>query len=324
MIISRVPLRITLGGGGTDLRSYFALKGGYVISLAIRKYITIIINENLKKNYEIKYSLYENVKKINDIKHNIIRECLKRLKIKKFLEIGCYSDVPYGTGLGSSGAFTVCLLSALYKFKKKKILKKKKIEEAYKIEKIILKQPVGYQDQAIATYGGVLEQIYKKNKILYKKIKISPNLKNKIKKNFFLIGTNSNRNSKVILKTQEKLLKKKSINMISNLDYVKKLGLKTKKSILNNLQGYDKIMNEHWLYKLKREGMTIDNNTKILINHIKNKVLSLKLVGAGGSGYVLAYTSRSNQLKKILIRKKYIFFNVDIDNHGLKIINSTL
>jgi len=112
--------------------------------------------------------------------------------------------------------------------------------------------------------------------------------------------------------------------MISNLDYVKKLGLKTKKSILNNLQGYDKIMNEHWLYKLKREGMTIDNNTKILINHIKNKVLSLKLVGAGGSGYVLAYTSRSNQLKKILIRKKYIFFNVDIDNHGLKIINSTL
>jgi D-glycero-alpha-D-manno-heptose-7-phosphate kinase len=120
MIISRTPFRISLGGGGTDLESYFKKNNGFVVSAAINKYIMVVIKENLKKNFEIKYSEYEKVNSVNKIKHNIIRECLKKFNITNGIEVSSFSDVPSGTGLGSSGAFTVCLLNALYAFKKKK------------------------------------------------------------------------------------------------------------------------------------------------------------------------------------------------------------
>jgi D-glycero-alpha-D-manno-heptose-7-phosphate kinase len=120
MIIVRAPLRVSLGGGGTDLPGYFLKNNGFVVSAAINKFITIIINENLKNRFEIKYSEYENVAKVDEIKHNIIRECLKSLKITQGLEISSFSDVPHGTGLGSSGSFTVCLLKGLHILKKKK------------------------------------------------------------------------------------------------------------------------------------------------------------------------------------------------------------
>ena len=114
MIIVKAPLRVSLGGGGTDLPGYFKKNEGFVITAAINKFITIVINENLKNRYEIKYSKYENVLKVDSIKHNIIRECLKYLKINQGLEVSSFSDVPHGTGLGSSGAFTVCLLKGLF------------------------------------------------------------------------------------------------------------------------------------------------------------------------------------------------------------------
>ena len=172
MIIVRAPLRLSLGGGGTDLPGYFLKNDGFVVSAAINKFITIVINENLKNRFEIKYSKYENVFKINEIKHNIIRECLKYLKIKKGIEISSFSDVPHGTGLGSSGAFTVCLLKGLYLLKKIKISNKNLALKAFHIERKVLKEPVGLQDQFTAAYGGLLKQIYKKNKVTIKNIKI--------------------------------------------------------------------------------------------------------------------------------------------------------
>ena len=158
MIIVRAPLRISLAGGGTDLPGYYEKNKGFVVSAAINKFITIVINENLKNRFEIKYSEYENVKNINQIRHNIIRESLKLLKIKKGIEISSFSDVPHGTGLGSSGSFTVCLLKGLYYFKKIKISNKELALKAFQIERNILKQPVGYQDQFTAACGGLLLQ----------------------------------------------------------------------------------------------------------------------------------------------------------------------
>ena len=164
MIIVRAPLRVSLGGGGTDLPGYFEKNGGFVVSAAINKFITIVINENLKNRYEIKYSKYENVLRVDQIKHNIIRESLKLLKINQGIEISSFSDVPHGTGLGSSGSFTVCLLKGLYFFKKIKISNKELALKAFYLERKVLKQPVGFQDQFTAAYGGLLKQIYKKNK----------------------------------------------------------------------------------------------------------------------------------------------------------------
>ena len=321
MIISRSPLRITLGGGGTDLESYFNKNGGFVISLAIKKYITIVVKKSLKKNFEIKYSEYENVKNVNYIKHNIVRECLKKLKIKSGIEISSFSDVPHGTGLGSSGAFCVCLLNALNKFKNIKISKRQLVFDAYNIERNILKQPVGFQDQAIAAYGGMLHQTYSKKKIIFKKARINSKLKKKFENNFFLIFTGDQRNSKKILLIQDKNSKKNDKKMIENLNYTKKLGYLTKASIKKNLQNYEKIMKEHWEYKKRRKGMLLNKNINKIINIcLKNKADSFKLVGAGGSGYVLAYTKEPKILKKALKQKKIIFFKTKIDETGTKLI----
>ena len=173
MIIVRAPLRVSLGGGGTDLPGYFNKNGGFVVSAAIDKFITIVINENLKNRYEIKYSKYENVTKVDQIKHNIIRESLKLLKINKGIEISSFSDVPHGTGLGSSGSFYCLFTQGLYFYKKKKISKKKLVLNAFHIERKVLKQPVGYQDQFTAAYGGLLKQVYEKNKITVNNLKIN-------------------------------------------------------------------------------------------------------------------------------------------------------
>lgn len=320
MIICRSPLRITIGGGGTDLESYFKTSNGYVISLAIKKYITIILKKSLKKNYEIKYSEYENVDSIGKIKHKIIRECLKKFKISGGIELSSFSDVPFGTGLGSSGSFTVCLLTALYKFTDKKINKNKIIFEAYHIEKKILKQPVGYQDQAIASIGGLLEQFYSKKKIKFQNIILSNKLIKIINNNFLLIFTGSQRKSKKILNIQEKETKRNNKKMIKNLDFTKELGILSKKSINQNFKDYEKILIQHWNYKSKRKGMKLDSKVKKILSFlIKNNFNSYKLVGAGGTGYVLVYTKKIKFLEKILRKKAYTFFRAEVDLQGTRV-----
>jgi D-glycero-alpha-D-manno-heptose-7-phosphate kinase len=322
MIISRTPLRISLGGGGTDLESYFKKKGGFVISAAINKYITVVIKENLKKNFEIKYSEYENVNNVKKIKHKIIRECLKKFNITNGIEVSSFSDVPSGTGLGSSGAFTVCLLNALYAFKKKKISKRKLVFEAYNIEKNILKSPTGYQDHAIASYGGVLVQKYCKKKIQFNKIKINKIFKKNFENNLLLIFTGFQRESKTILTRQNSKTNIQNYKMIENLNYIKKLGKETYVNIKkNNLNNYGRLVKKHWEYKKKRDSEMTNKKINEIINVCNScGAQGSKLVGAGGGGYVLTFANNLSKIKKEIHKKKFLNFNIKIANEGAKII----
>lgn len=324
MIIVRAPLRISLGGGGTDLPGYFFKNNGFVISAAINKYITIVINENLKNRYEIKYSKYENVLKIDKIKHNIIRECLKYLKIKKGLEISSFSDVPHGTGLGSSGAFTVCLLKGLYLLKKIKISNKNLALKAFYIERKILKQPVGLQDQFTATYGGILKQVYKKKKIFIKNIEINKNIKKNFNKKLILIYTGITRYSKIILQRQDYLSSKNNKEIIDNLNRIKKIGYQVYSEIINNnFNNYGKLLNDHWQSKIKIDKKITNKKIKNIISLcMKNNVISCRVVGAGAGGYILAFANDFRKIIKILKIKKILFLSIKLEERGVRILDN--
>ena len=178
MIISRSPLRISLGGGGTDLPSYYKKRGGYLIAASINKYIYISVGKNFNNKFILKYSKPESVFDIKDIKHPLFRETLKYFNVKTPINIASHADVPSGTGLGSSGSFTVCLINAILKLKKKSYPKKKISEIAFEIEHNILNEPVGKQDQYACAIGGINQFYFNKdNSVNIKKINLSKFIK---------------------------------------------------------------------------------------------------------------------------------------------------
>ena len=255
MITSHSPLRITLGGGGTDLPSYYKKKGGFLISAAINKYVYVTVLRPFKKGIFIKYSKIENVKKILKVHHPIVREALKLQKLKKpQIEITTLTDIPAGTGLGSSGSFTTALIKSLYAHNKKLILPQDLAELACHIEIDCLKEPIGKQDQYISSYGGVTCFTFKKNgKVTATPLKISHKNLTELEDNLLLFFTGYSRNASDILKEQDKKTKLEENEMIDNLNFVKDLGFKSKKYLeTGKLNQFADLMNEHWKFKQSR------------------------------------------------------------------------
>src|SRR5277367_5985753 len=163
MIITRAPLRITFGGGGTDLPSYYRQFGGQLIAGAIDKYIYIALHKIFPPEFIIKYSQFERVPTVDEIKHPIIKEILKAHHVEPRLEIASMADIPDGTGLGSSGAFTVSLLKAITFYRRQQLLTEKLAEEACDIEINRLHAPIGKQDQYAAAFGGITSFTFHKD-----------------------------------------------------------------------------------------------------------------------------------------------------------------
>ena len=289
MIISRSPLRITLGGGGTDLPSYYKKKGGFLIAAAINKYVYVTIMRPFKKGIYLKYSKIEKVKEILQINHPIIRETLKLQKIKTpQIEITTLTDIPAGTGLGSSGSFATALIKSLYVHSKKLIHPQDLAELACRIEIDLLKEPVGKQDQYISAYGGVTCFTFNKNgKVTSKPLKISHNKLTELEDNLLLFFTGYSRNAGDILNEQNNKTKKNEEQMIENLNFVKELGLKSKKYLESGkLKQFANLMNEHWEFKQTRsKKMSNKNISKWYQDGLKNGAIGGKLVGAGGGGF---------------------------------------
>lgn len=322
MIIVRTPLRISLGGGGTDLPSYYTKFGGELTAISINKYIYICIHKHIKPYGIIKYSETEIVKYSKHIKHNIIRESLKKFDFDiTNYEITSFADIPEGTGLGSSGAFTVGLIKAINHSKKSKQDKYQNAKDACEIEIDILKQPCGKQDQYIASFGGIRNFSFNRDGSV-------TNLKHKIKKDFIdyflnkclLVFTGFTRNSSKVLINQKKLSEEDNFKMLTTLHNTKQLGIEIKKSFEDeNIKEITDIMNQHWKEKIKRSKIMSNNNINILFNEIlKNGCMGGKLIGAGGGGFILAICSNKKKLEKYLKSKKIIFFDCEIDEHGAK------
>lgn len=326
MIIARSPLRITLGGGGTDLPSYYEQHGGFLISAAIDKYVYVTLHKTFIDELIIKYSKMEKVLNIEDIEHPIIREAIKLTKTNiKGLEMTSMADIPAGTGLGSSGSFTTALLRALHNYNKNIILPQELAEQACYIEINKLKEPIGKQDQYIAAYGGVTcFDFMKDGGVDATPLQISQETLYDLEDNLLLFFTGYSRSASSILKEQNDKSKKDDEEMINNLHFVKQLGLESKNALENNyINKFCELMNVHWEYKKRRSGnmsnTKIDDWYKIAL---KNGADGGKLIGAGGGGFLMFYASDAAKLRHAMIKEGLEEVRFKFDFEGTKVVVS--
>lgn len=301
MIIVRSPLRISLGGGGTDLPSYYRDHSGFLIAAAIDKYVYITLHKTFVQELIVKYSKLERVDHIDKIEHPIIRESLKHVGIEApYLEITSMADIPSGTGLGSSGSFTTGLLKALHTLKKNLIHPKELAEEACHIELNLLKEPIGKQDQYIAAYGGITcFHFHKNEQIEAYPLKISEETLHNLEDNLLLFFTGYSRSASAILQEQDSKSKEKNEDMISNLHFIKDLGVKSKHALENNnLHEFAELMNVHWEHKKQRsKNMSNSHIDEWYGLAKKNGALGGKMIGAGGGGFLMFYTEDKAKLR---------------------------
>lgn len=323
MIITRTPLRISLGGGGTDLKSYYQDYGSFFISAAIDKYIYITLHETFKEGYIVKYSQFENVERISEIKNDIIRESFRIHNLPNKLELNSIADIPYGTGLGSSGSFNVGLLKVIYAWKREQASRQNLAEEAYKVEADILKRSVGKQDQYIASFGGITcFEIDKKGNVKTYPLNISKETLHKLEDNLVLFFTGYSRNANDLLKDQDQKSKKNEKDIINRLHFTKELGLKSKLALeTGDLNTFAELMHVHWEEKKKRAGAMSNLRINELYDiAIKNGALGGKLIGAGGGGFLMFYAENKDKLVKAMAKEGITETRFRFDFEGSKVL----
>jgi D-glycero-alpha-D-manno-heptose-7-phosphate kinase len=324
MIIARSPLRITLGGGGTDLPSYYRDQSGFLIAAAIDKYVYITVHQTFIDDLIVKYSLLERVSKIEDLKHPIVREAFKLVGLEaRALEITSMADIPAGTGLGSSGSFTTALLKALHAHRKQLIHPRELAEEACDIEINKLGEPIGKQDQYIAAFGGVTcFEFNKDDSVKARPLKVDTETLYNLEDNLLLFFTGYSRSASSILKEQDDKTKKNDSDMIKNLDYVKDLGLRSLKALESSkLSEFGQLMHEHWEHKKKRSGNM--SNPKIDEWYelaLRNGAVGGKVIGAGGGGFLMFYAEDKTRLRHAMIGAGMTEVRFRFDFEGTKTI----
>jgi D-glycero-alpha-D-manno-heptose-7-phosphate kinase len=304
MIITRSPLRITLGGGGTDLPSYYNEHEGFLIAAAIDRYVYITVHETFVEDLIVKYSKLERVSCAAELEHPIIREAFACVGLTgKYLEITSMADIPAGTGLGSSGSFTTALLKALHTYRHNLIHPQELAEEACHIEIERLGEPVGKQDQYIAAFGGVTCFRFTTDGVEAWPLALSEETRLNLADNLVMYFTGYSRNAASVLTEQDAKTRKGDDDMISNLHYVKELGLRSKDALESgNLQDFGCIMHEHWLHKRQRSAAMSNINIDAWYDiALANGAIGGKLIGAGGGGFLLLYTEDKRRLRHAMI-----------------------
>ncbi len=324
MIIARSPLRITLGGGGTDLPSYYKKRGGYLIAAAIDKYVYLAINPAFTDEAILKYMKYERVKSVDEIQHPIIRECMRQTEtLSSGIEICSMADIPAGTGLGSSGSFTTALLKGLYAYNNKIISTRFLAESAVDIEMNKLKEPVGKQDQYIAAFGGVTQfEFLPDERVEISPLAVSKEVLYELEDNLMLFFTGYSRSASDILREQDDRSKRSDTSMLQNLDYVKELGLKTKKALeQGDLTQFGRLMNEHWEYKRRRsENMSNGNIDRWYAIALQNGAIGGKLIGAGGGGFLMFLAEDRRRLREAMTGAGLQEVRFRFDFEGTKVL----
>ena len=327
MIIARSPLRITLGGGGTDLPSYYREHEGFLLSAAIDKYVFVTVTRPFTEGVYLKYSHLEHVDKIAQVQHPIIREGLSLLGFKTpQVEITTLADIPAGTGLGSSGSFTTALLKALYTHRRRHLNQMELAELACHIEIDRLGEPVGKQDQYIAAVGGVTcFAFHTDDTVAATPLGISMDTMFDLEDNLLLFFTGFSRNAGSILKDQNTRTKQSDGEMLKNLHYVKELGHRSKQALeRGNTRLFGELMHEHWEHKKRRSGGM--SNPKIDEWYelgVKNGAVGGKLVGAGGGGFLMFMAEDRNRLRHKMSAAGLEEVRFRFDFEGTKVVMSS-
>jgi D-glycero-alpha-D-manno-heptose-7-phosphate kinase len=320
-------VRITLGGGGTDLASYYSRYGGALIAAAVDKYTLVTVHTRFDDDIKLNYSKTEQVDSVEKVRHNIFREGLKLLEINSGVELTSLSDIPGSSGLGTSGSFTIALLNALHTYKKEFVSQKQLAEEACRIEIEILKEPIGKQDQYIAAFGGLQSLVFEKDgEVKVEPVKMSEEARDELHSNIILMYTGISRSASNILREQHKKSEDNEMETIEALHEIKRIGIDTKKALeLGQVDKLGEFLDEHWNVK-KRLSRNITNKyMDDCYNHARaNGALGGKIMGAGGGGFFMFYHNGNNTEKTSFIKEmskmglKRMRYNFDFE--GSKII----
>jgi D-glycero-alpha-D-manno-heptose-7-phosphate kinase len=324
MIITRSPLRISLGGGGTDLPSYYDQHGGFLVAAGIDQHVYITINERFADGLVLKYSQLEEVATIDEIRHPIIREALKLVGVTQTnLEITAMADIPAGTGLGSSGSFTTALLKALHTLRKNIVRPAEIAAQACEIEITKLNEPVGKQDQYIAAVGGVTSfHFLPGGSVEVIPVELDEETLFNLQDNLLLFFTGYTRSASKILKEQDDKTKGLDAAMVENLHFVKELGVQSKEAIeAGDLREFARLMDVHWQRKKERSGGMSNSHINDWYDYaLKNGALGGKLIGAGGGGFLMFYTEQSTRLRRAMRERGLREVRFRFDFEGTKVV----
>jgi D-glycero-alpha-D-manno-heptose-7-phosphate kinase len=322
MIITRSPLRISLGGGGTDLPSYYREHGGFLIAAAIDKYIYITVHRRFVDGFLLKYSEWEEVSTIDEIRHPIIREALKLACVEeRNLEIASMADIPAGTGLGSSGSFTTGLLKALHALRKNLVHPSELAEQACCIELEKLGEPIGKQDQYIAAYGGITcFHFLPDGRVQASPLNISEETLLDLEDNLLLFFTGYSRSASKILQEQHDKSLKSDKAMLENLHFVKELGQQTQRAFeAGDLHEFARLMDVHWQRKKERSAsMSNQRINECYDCAMANGALGGKLIGAGGGGFLMFYADDKARLRRAMGKEELMEVRFRFEPEGTK------
>jgi D-glycero-alpha-D-manno-heptose-7-phosphate kinase len=321
VITTRAPLRLSLGGGGTDLPSYYGEHGGFLVAGAIDKYVYMMIHTVFQRRYRMKYSEFEEVAEAKDIKHPLLREAIVRHWQGAPLEIASVADVPAGTGMGSSGSFTVALLKGLALARRMSTTPQTLAEQACEIEIDVLGEPVGKQDQYVAAHGGVCAYTFHPDgHVDVDPLELSDQTMADLRNNLLLFYTGTARSASRILADQVTRTTSGDGEMLDNLHQIKAMGHQSADLLREgDLFGYAELMHEHWQLKRRRSaGMTDERIDNLYTLARRSGVVGGKLVGAGGGGFLLVYARRPDDTRQAMAAAGVEELYFDFDSQGVR------
>ena len=308
MIISRTPVRLALAGGGTDLPAYYTQHGASLVTAAIDKYVYVFVKRRFNRDIRVSYSKTEIVGSPEEIQHPVVREALKLLRIDGGIEIVSVADVPANAGLGTSSSFAVGLLHALHAFKGEHPTAKALAQEAYTIERVILAEPGGLQDQYVAAYGGLIAlDIDTQGEVTVTPLPMENRWLAELESRLLFFDTQLTRTACEIQAEHVRAMVSGAGEVIESLHTIKRLGLETREALERaDLDQFGRLLNEHWLHK-KRVGRNISNGDidRWYALAMEAGALGGKLIGAGGGGFLMfcAGQEHRDQVRNALSRE---------------------
>ena len=254
MIITRTPFRVTLGGGGTDLPSYYSKYGGFIFSAGLDKYMYMNVNRPTSDDLiRLKYSEAETVGSVSEVRHQVARETLRLMGIEKNIEVSSMADIPAGTGLGSSSCYAVGLLHALHTLKREHVSLEQLAEEDFKVEAEVLHRPIGKQDPYLAAFGGLtVLDIGKDGAVKVRKASVSMEVADELNQNMLIFFTGLTRSADAILTEQSKAVTEEKKEVVDSMNYIKELGYEILEAVeAGNLDEVGRKFHAHWQHQLR-------------------------------------------------------------------------
>lgn len=326
MIIVRSPLRLPLGGGGTDLPAYYRQYGGALVAAALNKYVYITVNRPFETGIRVKYSQTEYVQSVEEIQHPLVRESLRLLGVGPGLEIVAMADVPANTGLGSSSAFTVSLLHALHTYKREAIPRRQLAEEAFHVEAELVGAAIGKQDQYVAALGGVLSlEIDRDGQVLAQPVELDEGFLHDFMNNVLLFYTGIRRSAWDVIQDQSTSLAANKPDVTVAMHTVKAIGQEVGPALLRkDLEAFGELLDRHWTAKrfLSSQISSYDIDRWYDIGKA-NGAVGGKLIGAGGGGFLMFCADghdTKGRLVEAMASEGLSLLRVGVDLEGSKII----